>query len=93
MSISNIIYINNMFVNHLDHKQPIDLYTCDCSLHGGVPKQYYSLKDKIFDDWEIPPWELFIFTKHLLGEGSFAKVYLAKWRETYVVAKVINENI
>ena len=82
-----------MFVNRIDFNQPIDLLTCDCSLHGGVPKNYYNLKDKQFGDWEIPPWELFIYNQYLLGEGSFAKVFLAKWRETTVVAKVINENI
>ena len=73
--------------------KPINLKTCDISLHGGVPKQFYSVKDKEFGDWEIPPWELFIYQNELLGEGSFSKVYLAKWRETLVVAKVIDENI
>ena len=71
----------------------VDLMTIDSSLHDGIPREYYHLKDKQFGDWEIPPWELFIFRKRLLGEGSFAKVYLAKWRETFVVAKVINPNI
>ena len=33
----------------------------DVSLHDGVPKQYRSIKEKKFGDWEIPPWELFIF--------------------------------
>ena len=80
-----------MFYDLYDYN--IDLMSYDVSLHGGVPKQYYHLKEKKFDDWEIPPWELFIFTKRLLGEGSFAKVYLSKWRETFVVAKVINPNI
>ncbi len=73
--------------------KPIDLKTCDISLHGSVPRQFYSVKDKEFSDWEIPPWELFIYQNELLGEGSFSKVYLAKWRETLVVAKVIDENI
>jgi serine/threonine protein kinase len=48
------------------------------------------LENKIFDDWEIAPWELFIFEDKLLGEGASSKVYLAKWRETLVVAKVID---
>lgn len=48
------------------------------------------LENKIFDDWEIAPWELFIFEDKLLGEGASSKVYLAKWRETFVVAKVID---
>tara|TARA_B100001093_G_scaffold507290_1_gene567592 strand:+ start:777 stop:1670 length:894 start_codon:yes stop_codon:yes gene_type:complete len=81
-----------MFVKKPPGKR-IDLNICDISLHDGIPKQYYYLKDKIFNDWEIPPWELFIFKDRIIGNGSFATVYLAKWRETYVVAKVINENI
>ncbi len=48
------------------------------------------LENKTFDDWEIAPWELFIFEDKLLGEGASSKVYLAKWRETLVVAKVID---
>tara|TARA_A100001011_G_C14295147_1_gene838137 strand:- start:1905 stop:2804 length:900 start_codon:yes stop_codon:yes gene_type:complete len=82
-----------MFLSNINYNKPLSLITCDISLHDGVPKQYYYIKDKIFDDWEIPPWELFIFKDRVLGVGSFATVYLAKWRETYVVAKVINENI
>ena len=71
-------------------------YLCDYmdeSLHSGVPKKYYNLKNKKFGDWEIPPWELFIFQDRLIGEGGFSKVYLAKWRETFVVAKVIKEEV
>ena len=82
-----------MFLNKSNFNYNIDLYTSNISLHDGVPKIYSHLKDKKFEDWEIPPWELFIFESRLLGEGSFAKVYLAKWRETFVVAKVINQNI
>jgi serine/threonine protein kinase len=33
---------------------------------------------------------LFIFQDRLLGTGTFSDVYLAKWRETFVVAKVMN---
>ena len=62
----------------------------DVSLHNGVPKEYYNIRDKVFGDWEIPPWELFIFKDRHLGSGSFSDVYLAKWRETFVVAKVMN---
>ncbi len=65
----------------------------DVSLHGGIPKEYYSLKDKNFSDWEIAPWELIIYKDRLLGKGSFANVYLAKWRETLVVAKVVDTEI
>jgi serine/threonine protein kinase len=71
-------------------------YRCDFmddSLHFGIPKNYYHLKDKKFGDWEIPPWELFIFMDRQIGEGAFSKVYLAKWRETFVVAKVIKEEV
>ncbi len=82
-----------MFLNKSNFNYNIDLHTSDISLHNGVPKNFSHLKDNDFGDWEIPPWELFIFESRLLGEGSFAKVYLAKWRETFVVAKVINENI
>lgn len=80
-----------MFTNSYNYN--INLLTSDISLHDGIPKNLYHLKDKKFGDWEIPPWELFIFDKRLLGKGSFAKVYLAKWRGTFVVAKVINANI
>lgn len=71
-------------------------YVCDImdeSLHSGVPKKYYSLKNKKFGEWEIPPWELFVFMDRQIGEGSFSRVYLAKWRETFVVSKVIKEEI
>ncbi len=82
-----------MFLNKSNFNYNIDLYSSEISLHNGIPKKFSYLKDKNFGDWEIPPWELFIFESRLLGEGSFARVYLAKWRETFVVAKVINENI
>lgn len=82
-----------MFISNKNYNKSIDLISCDISLHSGVPREFYEIKDKEFSDWEIPPWELFIFKDKILGEGSFAKVYMAKWRETIVVAKVINENI
>ena len=65
-------------------------YKKDISLRGGVPKQFYEFRNKKFLDWEIPPWELLIYKKKCLGSGSFADVYLAKWRETIVVAKIFN---
>ena len=65
----------------------------DISIYNGIPKQFYNISNKEFSEWEIPPWNLIIFEDKLLGEGSFAKVYLAKWRETYVAAKVINLEI
>lgn len=50
-------------------------------------------KTRVFGDWELPPWEVTIYKDKLLGEGSFSKVYLAKWRETLVVAKIIHEDV
>ena len=41
-------------------------------------------------EWEIPQRELNIFHAKHIGQGSFADVYLAEWRETVVVAKVFN---
>ena len=81
-----------MFLNGISKNYNIDLLSDDISIHSGIPKKFYYLKDKNFDDWEIPPWELYIFKDRLLGEGSFSKVYLAKWRETFVVAKIIDSN-
>lgn len=65
------------------------IFDKDISLHSGVPRIYSHLKNKQFNEWEIPPWELFIDSSKLLGEGSWAKVYLAEWRHTTVVAKVL----
>lgn len=66
-------------------------YNLDISLHGGIPTQFYHLRNKNFREWEIPPWDLKIFTNKKLGEGSWAEVYLAKWKETYVAAKVMKD--
>ncbi len=63
------------------------------SLYGGVPKKYKQIRNKVFKDWEIPPWDLVIDSNHLIGEGKYGKVYLASWRETDVVAKVMGDNI
>ena len=82
-----------MFLINKKKNYETDWYFENISLRGGIPRQYYGLKDKIYDNWEIAPWELFIFEDTLLGEGSYSKVYLAKWRETFVAAKVINEEI
>ena len=82
-----------MFLSGVEKNYNIDQYIGDISLHNGVPRQFDHLKNKTFSDWEIPPWELFIFKDRVLGKGSFSKVYLAKWRETFVVAKVIDENV
>jgi serine/threonine protein kinase len=59
----------------------------------GMPCEFQNLKDKKFEDWEIPPWNLIINKNKLLGEGEFGKVYLADWHSTEVVAKVINDNV
>lgn len=81
-----------MFVKH--YRPNYDIHKeKDISIHNGVPKQFYNISNKKFSEWEILPWNLIIFEDKLLGEGSFAKVYLAKWRETYVAAKVINSEI
>jgi serine/threonine protein kinase len=84
-----------MYVNDVNHKpkHSTSCYDCDVSLHNNIPKKYDKLRNKIFQDWELPPWEVFIFKNKLLGEGSFSKVYLAKWRETLCVAKVINSDV
>jgi serine/threonine protein kinase len=66
-------------------------YNLDISLHDGIPTQFYHLRNKNFREWEIPPWDLKIFTNKKLGEGSWAEVYLAKWKETYVAAKVMKD--
>jgi len=65
------------------------IYEHDVSLHSGIPKVYSHLKHKKFGEWEIPPWEVYIDSNKLLGEGSWAKVYLAEWRQTTVVAKIL----
>jgi len=77
-----------MFVNGMAKNYNIDLILSQDEI-----KNTYDLNYKIYNDWEIPPWELFIFKDRILGEGSFSKVYLAKWREAFVVAKVINNEM
>lgn len=66
-------------------------FTKDISLHGGVPKQYWDLRNKVLNDWEIAPWDLLIYEDRKLGEGNWATVYLAKWKETFVAAKVLKQ--
>ncbi len=82
-----------MEVNGILYNYNTDNINKDISMHGGIPKKFNGLKDKKFGDWEIPPWELYIFIDRLLGKGAFSKVYLAKWRETFVVAKIINPEV
>lgn len=78
-----------MFVNGAFNNYNVDLSSTKLELTNNIPTKFAYLQHKVFDDWEIAPWELFIFEDRILGEGSFSKVYLAKWRETFVVAKVI----
>lgn len=66
-----------------------DTWTEDISLHGGIPKVFSSIKNKVFKEQEIPPWELRVYKNKKLGEDRLTEVYLAMWKETYVVAKVI----
>lgn len=82
-----------MFVNGINQNYNIDKILSDISLHSGIPKKFYHLKNRTFGEWEIQPWGLYIFKDRKLGEGTFSNVYLAKWRETFVVAKVIKEDI
>lgn len=80
-----------MFCNGIINNYNIS--SLDISLYDGIPKRYSHLKYKNFMDWEIRPWDLYIFKDRKLGEGSFSNVYLAKCRETFVVAKIIKDNI
>ena len=43
------------------------------------------------NEWEIHINEIKL--KDQIGEGQFGKVFLASWRGTNVVAKVINKNV
>lgn len=79
-----------MYVNGAFNNYRVDLSLTKLEVTHNIPTKFLHLQDKVFEDWEIAPWELFIFEDRLLGEGAFSKVYLAKWRETFVVAKVIN---
>jgi hypothetical protein len=44
-----------MFFNGLSKNYNDDLMSTDVSLHSGIPKHFYDLKDKQFNDWEIAP--------------------------------------
>ena len=71
------------------------LTNIDYVLNNGSPKKSTSLKNKIkkIDDWEIAPLDLLIDRSQLIGKGEFGHVYLAKWRSTQVVAKIMNKDI
>lgn len=65
----------------------------DYSLYDGIPKEFRAIRNKEFNDWEIPPWELVLDPDIILGEGKFGKVYLGEWRKTKVAAKIINDSV
>jgi serine/threonine protein kinase len=64
----------------------------ETSFHGGVPKRYAYMRDKSFDDWEVPPWEVDVNLDQCLGKGEFGTAYIATWRGTNVVAKVAHQS-
>ena len=55
----------------------------DYSLYDGIPKEFRAIRNKEFNDWEIPPWELVLDPDIILGE----------WRKIKVAAKIINDSI
>ena len=61
----------------------------DPSLYQGIPKEFKDIRNKQFKEWEIPPWDLLIHDDKIIGEGIYGRVYLASWKKTTVVAKVI----
>lgn len=63
------------------------------SYHSGIPKKYYHLKDRVFSEWEIPPWEIHIEVNNKLGEGQFGSVHLANWRKTPVAIKLVHQHL
>lgn len=48
------------------------------------------MNNENYKEWEISNQDIVINKNELIGEGSFAKVYMCNWRKTKVVAKVIN---
>lgn len=50
----------------------------------------YIMNNENYKEWEISNQDIVINKNELIGEGSFAKVYMCNWRKTKVVAKVIN---
>ena len=61
------------------------------SYRSGIPKKYWHLKNKEFDDWEIPPWEVVIDRNQCIGKGSFGCVYKGTWRYTDVAVKIVTD--
>lgn len=66
----------------------------ETSFHGGVPKRYGHMRDKAFEDWEIPSWDVDVDVDlgRCLGKGEFGTAYLATWRGTKVVVKLAKES-
>ena len=46
----------------------------DISLHSGVPKQFSYFKNKKFNEWEIPPWELYIDSNKFKQKLTFHRL-------------------
>ena len=63
------------------------------SYYKGVPKDFKYIRNKVFGDWEIRPWDIMINVDKVLGSGQFGTTYEAIWRGTPVCAKVSNDNI
>ena len=80
-----------MFLTSYKNNFSTDFINQDISLRSGIPKDYYHLKAIYFKTGKFLLKELFIYKDKILGKGSFSTVYLAKWRKTFVVAKVIDE--
>ena len=83
-----------MFVNYIQyrlHKSKKDNSSNPLISNDIAHKKNIYMNNKMYQDWEIPKYDLFIFKDRLLGCGQFSKVYLAKWKETIVVAKVLNK--
>lgn len=82
LSLLNILfYFNKMFTDDIDSS----------SYRNGVPKKYWHMKDREFDDWEIPPWEVILDRSQCLGKGSFGHVFLGRWRYIDVAVKVVTD--
>ena len=81
-----------MYINYIQYRlnRPSNINSSNHMLLNDIDydKKHYS-KNIVYDEWEIPKYDLFIFKDRLLGQSQFSKVYLAKWKETIVVAKVI----
>lgn len=82
--IKSLMFVNN-FSTFIFNNLKSKIHELD-----KIPDRYQHLKDYEFSNLEIAPWDLYIFKDKKIGEGSFSRVYLAYWRGTFVVAKVMN---